>query len=48
MKKVLTQAVVSTATIYRGTGSMPMDQRLPMFVATSLPLMGTLRLLRGE
>ena len=50
MKKLLALATVDTATIvtmYLGLGSLPVDQRIPMLMALSVLLTGTLRYIRS-
>lgn len=48
MKKFLVVAAVSVVTIYLGLGSLPMEHKVPMLVALSVLLMGTLRQLRSH
>ena len=50
MKRLLALATADTATIvtmYLGLGSLPVDQRIPMLVALSVLLMGTLKYIRN-
>ena len=48
MKKFLVLATANTAIIYLGLVSLPLEQKVPMLVALSVLLMGTLRQLRSH